>query len=97
MTEQTKDQFCGAILAIALGGLLILALSGCVMVDSTLALKPSMSANLSAYNRGGVVEAVSQQESTNGVHEIWTDSRGGGELDANVQVDPDLPALPALE
>ena len=97
MSEIT-ERFIFAIILLAFGGFLVLSLSGCVMVDSTLALKPSMSANLSAYNRGGVVEAVAQQESTNGVHEIWTDSRGGGELDADVQVDPSVdPDLPALE
>ncbi len=84
MTEQTKDKFCGAILAIALGGLLILALSGCV--NSTVDFSPSASLGFSGYNRSGVVETVAQQGATNGVHETWTDAQGGGQVAADVAI-----------
>jgi len=71
-----------------------LMLSGCVMIDSQVALTPSASLSVSGYSRGGVTEASAQQPSSNGVHETWTDSQGGGQVEVEATVDPDLPALP---
>ena len=59
----------------------LIALAGCINSPA--------SYNLSLYNRGGVIqsEALGNGTSTNKQDEVWTDSRGG------MQIDPNLPAI----
>jgi len=80
-------RWLGGIMVLIVVAIIVFALGGCINSPA--------SYNMSLYNRGGVIqsEALGNGANTNKQDEVWTDSRGG----VQATVDPDLPALPALE